>query len=124
MVGGPEGLTRFIRAHDDMVTRLDRNEPSLNENAEGDERDTTSPAAMAGLMGRLIFRDLAPESAGKLRGWLNASTTGANRIKAGLPKIGRASCRERVCQYVLISVVSVSLKIKNQTNHMTQHPLQ
>ncbi|APL93830.1 class A beta-lactamase SGM-3 [Sphingobium indicum] len=86
MVGGPEGLTRFIRAHDDMVTRLDRNEPSLNENAEGDERDTTSPAAMAGLMGRLIFRDLAPESAGKLRGWLNASTTGANRIKAGLPK--------------------------------------
>src|SRR3546814_11368057 len=28
--------------------------------------------------------------------------------------IGRASCRERVCQYVLISVVSVSLKKKIQ----------
>src|SRR3546814_19446582 len=27
-------------------------------------------------------------------------------------KIGRASCRERVCQYVLISVVDVSLKKK------------
>src|SRR3546814_14510477 len=26
-------------------------------------------------------------------------------------KIGRASCRERVCQYVSISVVAVSLKI-------------
>ena len=86
MVGGPEGLTRFIRAHGDMVTRLDRNEPSLNQNVEGDERDTTTPAAMAGLMGRLIFRDLAPASAEKLRGWLDASTTGANRIKAGLPK--------------------------------------
>src|SRR3546814_9302667 len=28
-------------------------------------------------------------------------------------KIGRASCRERVCQYVSISVVAVSLKKKN-----------
>src|SRR3546814_18500701 len=26
------------------------------------------------------------------------------------PQIGRASCRERVCQYVLISVVAVTLK--------------
>jgi len=86
MIGGPEGLTMFIRAHGDTVTRLDRTEPTLNENVEGDERDTTSPAAMAGLMGRLIFRDLKTESAGKLRGWLNASTTGTNRIKAGLPK--------------------------------------
>ena len=86
MIGGPEGLTKFVRAHGDTVTRLDRTEPTLNENVEGDERDTTSPAAMAGLMGRLIFRDLKTESADKLRGWLNASTTGANRIKAGLPK--------------------------------------
>src|SRR3546814_15210563 len=30
--------------------------------------------------------------------------------KGSLPKIGRASCRERVCQYVSISVVDVSLK--------------
>src|SRR3546814_12969529 len=29
-----------------------------------------------------------------------------------LPKIGRATCRERVCQYVYISVVAVSLKKK------------
>src|SRR3546814_18196679 len=28
-------------------------------------------------------------------------------------QIGRASCRERECQYVLISVVAVSLKKKN-----------
>lgn len=85
IVGGPAGLTRFFRAHSDSVTRLDRTEPALNENAEGDERDTTSPAAMAGLMARLLFRDLQPDSAGRLRGWLNASTTGNSRIKAGLP---------------------------------------
>src|SRR3546814_11006813 len=30
-------------------------------------------------------------------------------------KIGRASCRDRVCQYVSISVVAVSLKKKHTT---------
>lgn len=85
MIGGPEGLTAFARAHGDTVTRLDRKEPDLNENAEGDPRDTTSPAAMATLMSRLLFRDMKAESAGRLEGWLNASTTGDKRIKAGLP---------------------------------------
>src|SRR3546814_18342894 len=37
---------------------------------------------------------------------------------ASLEKIGRASCRERVCQYVSISVVAVSLK-KKISNNMT-----
>src|SRR3546814_13177006 len=32
-------------------------------------------------------------------------------------QIGRASCRERVCQYVYISVVAVSLKNKNKNNN-------
>lgn len=86
MLGGPEGLTAFMRAHGDTVSRLDRTEPDLNENAEGDPRDTTSPAAMAGLMGRLIFRDMKAESATTLRSWLNASSTGDHRIKAGLPE--------------------------------------
>src|SRR3546814_20515512 len=31
-----------------------------------------------------------------------------------LVEIGRASCRERVCQYVWISVVGVSLKTKEE----------
>ena len=86
MIGGPEGLTAFTRAHGDRITRLDRTEPSLNENLEGDVRDTTSPAAMAALMARLIFRDMKPESAERLRAWLNGSSTGDKRIKAGLPK--------------------------------------
>src|SRR3546814_16978652 len=32
-------------------------------------------------------------------------------------QIGRASCRERVCQYVLISVVAVSLKKKKKNKY-------
>ncbi|BAV63644.1 beta-lactamase class A [Sphingobium cloacae] len=86
MIGGPEGLTAFFRAHGDSISRLDRREPDLNENAQGDPRDTTSPAAMAGLMARLLFKDMKPESAEKLRGWLNGSKTGDRRIKAGLPE--------------------------------------
>src|SRR3546814_20304036 len=40
----------------------------------------------------------------------------SNQLASGLVKmeIGRASCREGVCQYVSISVVAVSLK-KNET---------
>src|SRR3546814_12042069 len=34
-------------------------------------------------------------------------------------EIGRASCRERVCQYVLISVVAVSFKKKEKCKNMT-----
>src|SRR3546814_14726943 len=47
-------------------------------------------------------------------------------------KIGRASCRERVCQYVSISVVAVSLKkkkcqvgedVREQITHNTERNL-
>src|SRR3546814_17869418 len=39
------------------------------------------------------------------------------RLVRAVDKIGRASCRERVCQYVSISVVAVYLK-KKHTNVM------
>ena len=43
--GGPAALTRYLRALGDPITRLDRNEPTLNEAAIGDVRDTTTPRA-------------------------------------------------------------------------------
>ena len=85
LIGGPRGLTAFMRRHGDAVTRLDRTEPALNENRPGDPRDTTSPAAMSRLIARLLHRDLSTASAGRLRGWLMASTTGVRRIRAGFP---------------------------------------
>src|SRR3546814_17711835 len=36
-------------------------------------------------------------------------------------QIGRASCRDRVCQYVKISVVAVSFKTKQITPKLTRH---
>src|SRR3546814_1459538 len=47
--------------------------------------------------------------------YLGASTKIVDRATGEVfQAIGRASCRERVCQYVLILVVAVSLKKKKQ----------
>ena len=85
-LGGPEEFTRRVRAWGDAVTRLDRPETSLNENRRGDERDTTSPAAMAGTTRGLVMGDLLDAPARqRLRGWMLATRTGTHRIRAGLP---------------------------------------
>jgi beta-lactamase class A len=85
-MGGPPALTRFARAIGDPVTRLDRNEPTLNEAKPGDERDTTSPAAMLADMRKILLGGvLQPDSRGQLDAWLAANTTGAKRLRAGLP---------------------------------------
>jgi len=90
LVGGPAGLTRFMRAAGDRVTRLDRGEPALNENIPGDARDTTTPAAMLGLMRRLLLgRVLTPGSRTRLIGWMDAATTGTTALRAGLPSTWR-----------------------------------
>ncbi|HEY8521292.1 MAG TPA: class A beta-lactamase [Gammaproteobacteria bacterium] len=89
---GPEGFTRFLRAHGDPVTRLDRIEPALNENLPGDERDTTTPDAMARTLVRFLTADqvLSAASRDVLIGWLVACQTGLSRLRAGLPQGWRA----------------------------------
>lgn len=90
-IDGPAGLTRFIRAAGDRVTRLDRFEEALNSNLPGDPRDTTTPAAMLGLMRTLLLGNaLRPSSREKLIGWMEGATTGLRRLRAGLPPGWRA----------------------------------
>jgi len=90
-VGGPAGVTSFIRSLGDPVTRLDRTEPDLNSALPGDVRDTTSPTAMLNLMkGLLTGRFLLPASRNRLIGWLEKCETGGNRLRAGVPKDWRA----------------------------------
>jgi beta-lactamase class A len=85
-IGGPAGLTSFLREHGDTVTRLDRDEPMLNTNFAADPRDTTSPEAMVRTLRRLLLASvLSPVSRELLLGWMVASRTGAERIRAGLP---------------------------------------
>jgi beta-lactamase class A len=85
-IGGPPGWTRFVRGVGDQVSRLDRNEPTLNTAIPGDPRDTTSTAAAVDDLRRVVLGDvLTPASRERLQGWMIAGKTGAARLRAGLP---------------------------------------
>ena len=85
-IGGPKGLTAFVRSIGDEVTRLDRREPELNEALPGDPRDTTTPAAMVSSLRKLVLGDaLSEASRMQLTEWLVQNKTGDKRIRAGLP---------------------------------------
>jgi beta-lactamase class A len=86
LIGGPDGLTRFVRTLGDNRTRLDRNEPNLNSAIPGDPRDTTTPIAMLHCMQRLLLGNaLGEASREQLLAWLRGNLTGDNRLRAGLP---------------------------------------
>ncbi|HET7512882.1 MAG TPA: class A beta-lactamase [Chthoniobacterales bacterium] len=85
-IQGPKGLTDYVRSLGDNKTRLDRFEPDLNSATEGDERDTTTPAAMLEDLRRLLLDDaLSPKSRALLNAWLLGNKTGAELIRAGVP---------------------------------------
>jgi len=85
-LGGPAAVTAFARDLGDPVTRLDRNEPTLNTAIPGDPRDTTSPAAiMADLRALSLGDGLKPASRERLNGWLTDCKTGLTRLRAGFP---------------------------------------
>jgi beta-lactamase class A len=86
-IGGPEGLTRYARSLGDEQTRLDRTEPHLNSAVPGDERDTTTPAAMLTDLRTLLMGEaLSSSSRQLLESWLAGNKTGNDMIRAGLPK--------------------------------------
>ena len=94
-LGGPQGVTAYVRSLGDGVTRLDRTEPTLNRPGPvGDLRDTTTPASMTGLWRNILFHNrmgvvyppvLTVQSAARLRDWLEACSTSPNRLKAITP---------------------------------------
>jgi beta-lactamase class A len=86
-LGGPAGFTQFFRDIGDTVTRLDRYEPEMNAGGvENDERDTTTPKAMAETIRNLLLGEvLSREAAVTLRAWMIDTKTGLKRLRAGLP---------------------------------------
>ena len=85
-VGGPGAVTSYVRGLGDSITRLDRIEPELNIGSPGDVRDTTTPHAMVSTMQKLLMGSvLSAESRSQLLGWLRACSTGAEKLRAGLP---------------------------------------
>jgi beta-lactamase class A len=86
ILGGPAAVTAFARSIGDHEFRLDRWETALNSAVPGDPRDTTTPAAMMNDLQRLALGDLLGEAErARLVEWMRGNTTGANRIRAGVP---------------------------------------
>jgi beta-lactamase class A len=86
-VGGPAALTAFWRSIGDPVSRLDHDEPLLNRTPLGRREDTTTPAAMAASLRRIVLGDvLSRPSREHFTGWMLNCQTGAKRLRAGLPE--------------------------------------
>lgn len=82
--GGPAGLTAWLRGVGDDVTRSDRTEPDLNDHRPGDERDTSTPRALAGTYASLVLGDvLGVAERDLLTDWMLRSTTGDALVRAG-----------------------------------------
>lgn len=91
-IGGPAAVTAFLHRIGDATTRLDRNEPTLNEARPGDPRDTSTPRAMARTL-RTLALGSALSEAGRAQWlqWMTANTTGAKRLRAGVPSDWRVA---------------------------------
>jgi beta-lactamase class A len=83
-------VTGFWRFIGDEVSRLDHDEPLLNRTPIGKPEDTSTPAAMAGNLRRIVLGEvLSRPSRERFTGWMLNCQTGANRLRAGLPKSWR-----------------------------------
>ena len=95
-LGGPEGVTAKVQAIYRHGFRLDRYETQMNFVPPGEVRDSATPEGMGLILSNLIApeegstRGLAPASRAKLEQWMVDTTTGAKRIRAGLPPEWRA----------------------------------
>ncbi|MFH8752134.1 class A beta-lactamase [Streptomyces rimosus] len=86
-IGGPGALTAFTRSLGDTVTRMDRIEPAITEATPGDPRDTTSPRAFGTDYRKVVLGNvLAADKRAFLRDLLERNTTGAERIRAAVPR--------------------------------------
>ena len=86
-IGGPAGLTAFIRSTGDKAPRLDRWETDLNDGTPGDPRDTTTPKAMARTLRRLAFEEvLSLDSRAQLKDWLKGNQVSDKLFRAGVPE--------------------------------------
>ena len=91
LIDGPSGFTARLHALGDRTTRLDRFEPEMNFVPTGEERDTTTPEAMARLVARILLGDaLSPLSRERLADWTIATKTGLDRLRKGFPADWRA----------------------------------
>nr|WP_233571125.1 class A beta-lactamase [Nocardiopsis sp. Huas11] len=85
-LGGPEALDAALEEIGDDVINVDRIEPDLSEGAPGDERDTSTPRAMATTLEAFTLGDVLPEDESEtIVEMMRGNTTGDDLIRAGVP---------------------------------------
>ncbi|MEM6774469.1 MAG: class A beta-lactamase [Pseudomonadota bacterium] len=85
-IGGPAGLTAYLRELGDDRSRLDRIEPDLNEALPGDARDTTTPLAIVATLRTLLLGDaLGADSRARLEQWMVNDRVADALFRAHLP---------------------------------------
>jgi len=93
-LGGPPAVNRFVRSLGDTVTRLDRWEPELNEGTPGDPRDTTSPAAIASVLEKMVLGNaLSEQSRQQLTQWMLDNEIAGPLLRSGIPADWRIADR-------------------------------
>lgn len=107
-LGGPEGLTSFLRSIGDQVTRLDRWETALNEAVPSDPQDTTTPHAIAQSVQDMILGEaLSPTSRATLREWLADHRVAGALFRSALPPNWSIDDRTGAGGYGSRSIVAV-----------------
>ncbi|MFD7530105.1 class A beta-lactamase [Streptomyces sp. NPDC059849] len=86
-LGGPRGLDAVLAGIGDDVTRMEHREPELNRWSPGATSDTSTPRALAGDLRAFVLGDLLGNGErAQLTKWLRTNTTGAELIRAGMPR--------------------------------------
>lgn len=87
LIGGPQGLTTFLRTIGDNNTRLDHFEPKLNYVEKGAENDTTTPIAMMNTVKKLLIGNvLNAENKAQLQLWMTNNMVSDGLARAVLPQ--------------------------------------
>ncbi|MFE3456398.1 class A beta-lactamase [Nocardiopsis aegyptia] len=85
-LGGPAALDAALEEIGDDVISVDRIEPDLSEGVPGDERDTSTPRAMATTLEAFTLGDVLPEEeSDMIVEMMRGNTTGDDLIRAGVP---------------------------------------
>jgi len=107
-LGGPAALQDWLRDLGDTTTRADRPEPDLGDVGPGDERDTSTPRALAGSLERVLLGDaLAADDRDLLDTWLRDTTTTQALVRAGVPDGWVVADRSGAAAYGTRDVVAV-----------------
>ncbi|VFB09632.1 Carbapenem-hydrolyzing beta-lactamase Sme-1 precursor [Aeromonas salmonicida] len=97
-IEGPKGLTTFMRGIGDNEFRLDRWELELNSAIPGDERDTSTPKAVAESLQKIALGSVLQQPQKKIfQQWLIGNTTGDARIRAAVPKEWKVGDKTGTC---------------------------